>query len=408
MSHLRTRLGATTATAPAPPRKVPALWLALLATPFAAGANSPVLILPDIASSLAIPTASATWFVTAFAWGAAIGTPLLAGLLRQRGARTALWTSTALLTVGTLLLATAPWLPLALVGRVAQGTGGAGLITVAMGLAGTARRMGVIAAGFGVLGAAGPLLGSLAADASTWRVPLSFSALALLALPVVAGALPADATAGPRVDFDARGALALVGLVTAAVAIPLAPLVGAAAALISALLLALHVRARPEGFVPAELLRTPAFGAAALLASALSTCYFALLFAVPHLLASRTDWSDRVIGAGQLVALLTGAILSWLLAAASSRLGRARVLAVLVLLGLTAPLMAALAPWGAALLLAAGVAVFTTTAGNATLSMQAAEAAPTAIRPTAIGLFTLCYQMGGAFGPAITTLVVLS
>ncbi|MEU7033411.1 hypothetical protein ABZ958_06965 [Streptomyces sp. NPDC046237] len=47
-------------TAPAPTRRLSALWLALLAAPIATGANAPVLILPDMARSLGVPTDRAT------------------------------------------------------------------------------------------------------------------------------------------------------------------------------------------------------------------------------------------------------------------------------------------------------------------------------------------------------------
>ncbi|MGW6535456.1 hypothetical protein ACWGBV_01575 [Streptomyces sp. NPDC055051] len=64
------------ATAPPPePRPVPALWLALLATPLAASANSPVLILDGLADAFRVRTATAAWLVTVFAWAVAVGTP---------------------------------------------------------------------------------------------------------------------------------------------------------------------------------------------------------------------------------------------------------------------------------------------------------------------------------------------
>ncbi|MET9518719.1 MFS transporter [Streptomyces sp. NPDC002994] len=388
-------------------RQVPALWLALLATPIAAGANSPVLILPEMAGSFGARPASATWFVTAFAWAMAVGTPLMAALLRRRGLRTTLHVSTAMVLGGTLLVALAPWMALALPGRAAQAVGGAGLITSAMSLAGSVRRMGVITAGFGVLGAVGPLLGSLIADALSWRASLAVSALALLAVPAVTRTAPRTppATTAP---FDARGASLLVALATALVFIPHHPLPAAGSALAVAALLTAHVRARPDGFVPATLLRTPAFLSAALLACALATSYFTLLFAIPQLLAARTHWSTATIGTGQLLALLTGSFLSLALAAVSARLGRRRVLTVLITLGALAPVTAAVSPWAPLLLLVAAMAVFTATAGNATLAVYATQAAPDSQRPTAIGLFILCYQLGGAFGPAIAALITLT
>ncbi|WP_329421806.1 MFS transporter [Streptomyces sp. NBC_01268] len=399
------------AAAPADPaapgaRHVPVAWLALLAAPIAASANSPVLILPDMAGSLGVRTATATWLVTVFAWAMAVGTPLMAGLLRRRGLGAALRLSAALITAGTAVVAVAPWLPLAMAGRAAQAVGGAGLVTAAMSLAGSVRRMGVITAGFGTLGAVGPLLGSTISGALSWRVSLAVGAVALLALPAVMRR--ADLSAPERTTpFDGRGAALLVLTATALVLIPRHPLPAVAAALLTGALLALHVRSHPTGFVPATLLRTRAFTLSALLACAFSTSYFTLLFTIPQLLRDRTDWSTSLIGTGQLVALLTGSVLSMLMAAAAARLGRPKVLAILLAVGALAPLTAVLSPWAPLLLPVATLAVFTTSAGQATLAVYATQAAPGAQRPTAIGLFNLCYQLGGAFGPAIAALITL-
>ncbi|MFC7447995.1 MFS transporter [Rhodococcus daqingensis] len=390
-----------------PARQIPALWLALLATPLAASANSPVLILPEMADSFGVRTATATWLVTVFAWAMAVGTPLMAALLRRRGPRLTLGVCAALIVAGTALVAVAPWLPLAMAGRAAQAVGGAGLATVAMTLAGSARRMGVITAGFGILGATGPLLGSLIADVASWRAALAISLVALLAIPAVVRHQPAFAPA-PSAPFDAQGAALLVLTATALVLIPRYPAPAVAAALVIGALLAAHIRRRPDGFVPAALLRSPAFTLSVTLVCALATSYFALLFTIPQLLRDRTDWSSSIIGAGQLVALLIGSVLSLLLATAAARIGRARVLAALIGVGTLALLTACLAPWAPLLLLAATLAVFATTAGQATLSVYATGAAPESQRPTAIGLFNLCYQLGGAFGPAIAALIALS
>jgi MFS family permease len=291
-------------------------------------------------------------------------------------------------------------------GRAAQAMGGAGLITAAMSLAGSVRRMGVITAGFGTLGAAGPLLGSTIADVTSWRVSLGVGAVALLALPAVVRR--ADLSA-PRhnTPFDGRGCALLVLTATALVLVPRYPLPAAAASLAAAALLALHITYRPAGLVPASLLRTRTFVLSALLACTLATSYFTLLFTVPQLLGDRTDWSTSTIGTGQLIALLAGSALSMGLAAASARMSRPRVLTLLIAAGAAAPLTAALTPWAPLLLLVATVAVFATSGGQATLAVYAIQASPTAQRPTAIGLFSLCYQLGGAFGPAIAALLTL-
>ncbi|MFF5701840.1 MFS transporter [Streptomyces sp. NPDC012794] len=392
------------ADAPAHRRHVPVVWLALLATPLAASANSPVLILPGMAGSLGVRTATATWLVTVFAWAIAVGTPLMAGLLRRRGLGSVLRLSAVLVVAGTAVVAVAPWLPVAMAGRAAQAAGGAGLVTAAMSLAGSVRRMGVISAGFGTLGAVGPLLGSTIADSASWRVSLAVGAVALLAVPAVMRR--ADLSA-PRqsTPFDGRGAGLLALTATALVLIPRYPLAAVSASSVMAVLLALHIRSRPTGFVPASLLRSRTFVPSAALACTLATSYFTLLFTVPQLLRDRTDWPIAAIGTGQLVALLAGSVLSMALAAASARMSRPRVLTVLLTTGALAPLTAALTPWPPLLLPVAALAVLATSAGQATLAVYATRAAPPAQRPTAIGLFNLCYQLGGAFGPAIAVLV---
>lgn len=386
---------------------VPVLWLALLATPIAAGANAPVLILPGMARSLGVATGTAAWLLTAFGWAMAVGTPLLAGLLRRRGLPAVLRLSTLLVLAGTVVVAVSPWLPLTLLGRCAQAAGGAGLVATAISLAGTARRMGVISAGFGMLGAAGPLLGRALADAASWRIALTVSALSLLAVPAVGRRAGAANPPAPG-RFDGRGAALLTALATALVLLPTAPLAALGGALVAAALLALHVRRRPEGFVPAALLRRPVFVVSALLALALSASYFTLLFSVPRLLADRAGWDTASAGTSQLVALLAGSALSWLLAAASARMSRAAVRTVLVSLGVLAALAGIFATSGPLLLAATAAGVFTASAANAVLSTHAvAAASDPAQRPAAIGLFTLCYQLGGAFGPAVAALLVL-
>ncbi|MGW7427993.1 MFS transporter [Streptomyces sp. NPDC054861] len=387
---------------------MPAVWLALLATPLAASANSPVLILPDMADAFGVRTPTATWLVTVFAWAVAVGTPLMAGLLRRRGLGAALRLSAVLIGAGTVVVAVAPWLPLAMAGRAAQAMGGAGLVTAAMSLAGSVRRMGVITAGFGTLGAVGPLLGSSLAGAASWRVSLAVGAVALLALPAVMRRADLSAPAGAgRTPFDGRGAVLLVLLATALVLVPRFPLPAAAASALAAALLALHIRSRPTGFVPVSLLRSRTFVLSTALACAFATSYFTLLFTVPHLLRDRTDWSTATIGTGQMLALLTGSVLSMVLAAASARMGRPRVLTILLAVGALAPLAAALTPWPSLLLPVATLAVFTTSAGQATLAVYATGSAAPAQRATAIGLFNLGYQLGGAFGPALAALLIL-
>ncbi|MFC5785588.1 MULTISPECIES: MFS transporter [Streptomyces] len=390
-----------------PTRRVPVLWLALLATPVAAANNAAVLILGDMSRSLGITKATASWLVTVFALTLAVATPLIATLVRRRGTRAALWTSAAFVVAGTALVAVSPWLPLTLVGRAGQAAGGAGMMAIAMNLAGTARRMGVISAGSGILGGVGPLLGERLTDAVSWRAALSILIITLLAVPAVSRH---TTKAPPTTEghFDARGAVLLAILSSGIVLLPSNPLPALAVAAVTAALLALHIRRRPHGYVPQAALRSRLFRGSVLIAVALSVLYFTLLFGIPQLITDRAGWSTGSVAVGQMTAMIAGSVLTLAFAAVSARLGRSTVRALLLAVGALAAAAAVFAHSAIVLFLAIGLAVFTATGANATQSMAAASAVPERQRPTAIGLFQLAYLMGGALGPALAAMLILS
>ncbi|MFJ4172246.1 MFS transporter [Paenarthrobacter sp. NPDC089714] len=384
---------------------VPVLWLALLSSPIAAANNAPVLIMGDIARSLGVTAVVGGLLVTAFAWALAAATPLMATLQRRRGTSTVLWWSAALIVGGSIVVLAAPWLPAILVGRVAQAAGGAGMMTLAMSLAGSARRMGVIGAGAGIIGAAGPLLGRVVSDAASWRVALVLSVVVLIAVPAVSRYTSRAAAEGP---FDARGAIFLTALTSGIVTVPIAPLAGAGIILTALVPLVFHIRRRPGGFIPLSVLRVKIFQSSVAVALVLSVSYFTLLFAVPQLIRHRAGWSADAVATGQLVALVLGSILTMALAAGAAKIGRKGIRWILLSLGAAAAATALFADAGPALLIAAGLAVMCATAGNATQSMEAIAAVPTDERASAVGLFSLSYLLGGAVGPALATLMVMS
>ncbi|MEU9793046.1 MFS transporter [Streptomyces sparsogenes] len=395
----------TPSTASGSPRRVPILWLALLASPVAAASNAAVLILGAMSRSFGVTTATASWLVTVFGLALAVATPLMATLLRRRGTRPALWLSAAFVAAGTVLVAVSPWLTLSLVGRAGQAVGGAGMMAIAMNLAGTTRRMGVISAGTGILGAVGPLLGERLTDAVSWRAALSILGVTLLAVPAVSRhTAPAPPAEG---RFDARGAVLLAVLSSGLVLLPSNPLPALAVAAVAALLIVPHIRRRPDGYVPAAALRSGLFRGSVLIALVLSASYFTLLFAIPRLISDRAGWSTGGVAAGQMTAMIAGSVSTLFFAALSARLGRTWARAVLLTAGALAVAGAVFGHSALVLLVAIGLAVFGATGANATQSVVAASAVPGRQRPTAIGLFQLGYLMGGALGPALATTLVL-
>ncbi|WP_345680195.1 MFS transporter [Yinghuangia aomiensis] len=371
-----------------------------MATPAAASATAPALILPDIASSLAVSTTAATWVVVSFAMATAIGNPLMAALIRRHGLPRVLGAGTILAVLGVFTVACAPNLPLLLAGRAMQALGSTALAAVAMNLAGTVRRMGVITAGFAFWGGIGPLTASLLSAAVSWQLALSASGIALAGVPMVMWHLrrmPDVAVGADR--FDARGATLVAIGVSALVLAPRYPRLGIGLGAAAAVVLAWHVRRRPSGFVPRDLLRDRIYLGATSAAAALATAHFGLLYALPLRLRDTTDWTATTIGITQMSALLTGAAASLGLTAASARMGRRPVITVLVGCGLVAPATSLLVPWSPVLVPAAALGAAAAFGGLSTLGVLVSHRAPPPLGAQALGLLHLSYQLGAALGP---------
>lgn len=381
---------------------VSAGWLAVLAAPGAFGLTGPAIVLPHIAERLGVDLATATWLATVNGLGVAIGAPLAAGLIARKGLRFTLSANAVLMAAGTLLVAAAPNIEAALIGRVLQALGSAGLIAMAMNMAGTPRRMGLITASLATVASVGALVGSLGTDWISWRVALMLPALGLLGLfGTLRAASRERASARP---FDVPGLLLVLALGAALTFVPSRPLPAAAAAVLLVLALAWHIRSRPQGFVPLSLLRNRVFVAYSGLILALGTGYFALLYLVPHRLGHDLRWSGDTVGVATLLVQLAAAALAFGIAAYAARIGRRRTLVLLVALGAAGVLMAPFTA-AAALLAALGLALVAAAGGQGVLIAFATDTTDDADTPLAIGLFNLCYQLGGAFGPALLPLL---
>ncbi|OUC93185.1 MFS transporter [Streptosporangium minutum] len=379
-----------------------AFSLAVLAGPMSFGIAGPALILGEVAGGLGVSTGEAAWLVTVFGWGIAVGTPLMSGLVGHRGMRGTVMISALLALTGAGLVLVAPSLPVLLLAAAAQALGAAGLTVIAMQLADSPRRMGVATASLAVVGSVSPLAGSLVSDLLSWRVVLALPVVAVLAVPAVLR--QAVRSAPPPGRFDAIGVVVLTGLVTALVSVPHQPVAAGLCAVVAAVALGLHLRARPAGFVPAALVRAPRFLGAAGLAFALAVGNFGLIYALPVRLSELTTWSSAQIGVAMVWPLLFGGALSWSVVAASARMRPRPMITALAVTGAAAALAAAFTSWVPGLLIAQAAASIAAASGQGVLAVRATTAAPEEHRPAAIGLFTLCYLLGTAFGPAIVAL----
>ncbi|HIT77073.1 MAG TPA: MFS transporter [Candidatus Avipropionibacterium avicola] len=382
--------------------RVGAGWLALLAAPGAFGLTAPAIVLPRIAEALDVTLATATWLATTNGLGVAIGAPLAAALVARRGLRATLLMSTVLMAIGTVILGVATDIALALPGRGLQAVGSAGLIAVAMNLAGTPRRMGLITSSLAAVAAIGGLTGSLATEWIGWPVSLMLPALGLLGLVGTLHRAPRTATSSRPVDLV--GLALVVALGGALTAVPTAPAPALAAAVVSAGALVLWTRAKPYGFVPHSLLGNSFFTGACALVLALGTGYFALIYLVPHRLLHGSRWSEDGVGIALLVVQLLGAGLALVMASRAHRVAPRHVVILLVGIG-AAELLVAFPPLAVTLLLALGLAQVGAAGGQGVLIAFATDSVDERDVPVAIGLFNLCYQLGGAFGPALLPLL---
>ncbi|MGW5688910.1 MFS transporter [Nonomuraea sp. NPDC003754] len=383
---------------------VPAVLLALIAGPMSFGIAGPTLVLPHAARGLALTIGAVTWMVTAFGWAIAVGTPLLAGLQNRRGARVALLTAAALVLLGAVMVMTTSALPFLVAGSALQGLGTAGLTTIAMSLTGSPRAMGLVTASLATIGAAAPLIGDVVSDHLGWRAALALPVLSVAGVPFVLRSRPVTPVSGRR--LDPTGMMLLTALVTALVFIPHSWQAGVGAAVIAGTLLALRLRARPDGFVPLGVVRAPAFLIAAGSAFVLAVVNFGLIYALPPLLTGNAGWSSGQVGLAITWPLLFGGLASYLVIAMIERRPLLFPVVLFLVLAGTAAVTAALSVTPMALLSAQALASLAAASGQGVFANRARAAVPEAQQPAAIGLFNLAYLLGAAFGPAITTLMV--
>ncbi|MEU6857334.1 MFS transporter [Glycomyces sp. NPDC046736] len=385
--------------------RAPAVALAALAGPMSFGITGPALVLGDIARDLDVTIPAATTVVTAFGWGIAVGTPTMGALLTRYGPRVALSLCSLLIAAGAALVLAVPALPALVVGSGLQALGSAGMVVVAMSLAASPAAMGAVTSSLAGVGAVAPLIGIQVSAALSWQAVLAMTLLSLIAVPFVLRSVGRGTEVeAPR--FDAWGALLLTALVTALVFVPQRPLPALVAVAVTAVLLAAHLRRRPHGFVPADLLANRVFAASAGIAFVLAVANFGIVYAAPGRLGDLTAWTPGQLGLAVAVPYLFGGVTSWLLVARSARLRYPTLITALLLASAAAVAAVTL---GNALvpLLFAGMATGSLAAatGQGALALRATKSTSTQ-SATAMGLFNLCYLLGAAFGPAIAALAV--
>ncbi|OEJ93617.1 MFS transporter [Streptomyces thermolilacinus] len=287
------------------------LVLAVLAAAFQQ--LSVAAVLPDLAADLPGGPGRAPWAVTAYLLTAAASLPLHGKLGDLYGRKGTLLSALALFTAATALAGWARTPDELVALRAVQGLGAGGVLAGAPAATAClaparrrARQLALTGAAFASATLAGPLLGTYASAAASWRWTFHLTApAALAALLLVAAALTPAAPGAARgrgsADAHRRARPGLLGallLTTAATCLVLLLtwaggqyawtsriVVGLACATAGSLLLYLvTTRRAPEPVLPPRLLRDPVLPVAGLVGAVVGACLTGVAFCLPALL----------------------------------------------------------------------------------------------------------------------------
>ena len=378
------------------------------------GSAAVAVTLPEIAADLDLSTGGVSWIISLYALMLAVATAVYGRVADLAGIRLPLLVGVLLMAGSAVLGALAPSYEVLIAARLLQGSGAAAVPVLGMAIVsarydGSVRTtaLGRVAGTAAAVSALGPLAGGLVADLVSWRAVVALPALGLLVVPVLWRAVPSQGT-GARLDL--LGAVLVAGTAAGLVLLVQSPSSGVVVAVVGALLLALGVPAatawvkhRPEGFLPMAVVREPVVVRSALAASCVPAAWFALLIAVPAVLAAR-GWTPLQVGLALVPSAVTGFLAPRLAGPLLVRLGPAKSL---VTSGATAALALVIAALGAGLgsaVLLVGAVVLVTFAfglGQPALMAAVGGAVPADVRGVALGIATLVFLVGGGVGSAV-------
>ncbi len=378
------------------------------------GTSAVSVALPELAAGLGVGVASAAWVISAYAVALAVLTAVHGRIADIVGVRGPLIAGVVLMATGALVSAVAPTFSWLVAGRVVQGIGAAAIPVLGMALISArwdgntrAGALGRVTGAASVLSCLGPVLGGAVDAAGGWRWTLVLPVAGLFALPVLWRAAP---TGGQKERFDVPGAVCVAVAASGLVLLIQSPSTGALVAVVGAVLLATgipaalaRIRARPDGFLPRAIVTNGVVLRSAFAAAAIPAGWFALLVAVPLILAGR-DWSPLGVGLVLAPAALLGLLMPratrWVL----TRWGPDRTLAVACPVTVVALLVAALgAVTGTPSLLVVAMASLTVAfgIGQPAMILGVSGAVESEQRGVALGVATLVFLAGAGIGAAV-------
>lgn len=401
---------------PAPSLTRVALLLGTLVSLTVIGSSAVAVALPVVRADLGLDEPGTAWVLAVFSLSFAVTTAIFGRMADLRGLRTPLRIGVVLFSVGSVAGGLAWDFPSLIAARLLQGAGAGAVPVLALGVLAAryegvarGRALGALTAVVSIVSGSGPLIGGGITQLLGWRFVLAVPALALLVLEPVARIAPATPTSGGAIDW--RGAAFVAAFTTGLVLLLQSPatkagplLVGGAVALLvfGAIATRMHVRRRPEGFLPARVVGSLDMVLSSLAGMTLLAAYLGLILAIPQILAGDLGWEPLQIGLVMLPAALTGALVSRVVGGTAQRVGRYRVVMALAI-GSSAGLL--LAAVGAASPVAMVVGLAAVVAGFAGGQVALIDGIPALVdedvQGVALGVFNLVFFTGGAVGSAI-------
>ena len=378
----------------------------------ALASSAVAVVVPTIRDHFEVSLATGSWVITAFVVALAATAPTYGRVADRIGSRTPVTVGLVVISVGSVLAAVAPsawWL---LGARAVQGAGAGAIPVLAPtiiasrttdgGRPRALTRMSAIAAA----AAAGLLVGAVISELAGWRpvVALPIVSLALIA-PIRRLATSRDA---PTTRFHAVGAAAFASIAVGANLVvqfrtnQTTGTAGLVLLVVGLITVAVTWPRTPEPFIPTSVLRRWRAWRLSIAAAAIPAAYFALLIALPTILADRHDYSPIAVGALLLPAALAGAGVGPLDRRLRAHLSGVRIGAVgIALAGMGLLLGGLTADHPAALAVAFGLAAVAFGLGQAALLNEVTAATPPDERGAALALFMIVFFVGGGIGGAL-------
>lgn len=317
----------------------PRRWFALaalLGATFIGTVNNNIVnvAIPDIADDLAVSLNSAVWVVAGFALALAVMMPLAGRLGDLYGQRRIFLIGIGTFALSSILLALAPNLPSAILGRVLQGASGAPVLPCVMSTitrifpkSHRGRAIGLWAAVNSGALAIAPALGGWIVGSVGWRAIFWLSGPLILGVGIAVAILVPPDTPRARGSLDLRGVVLFVSFISSLVAsvsllehLRLSNLLIWVSVLLCGLafiLLRRHLSSVRDPFIDPLMVSNTSFIINTLIASMQMVVLFGVTFAVPVFLVSglgRATSFAGIITATLAASMLIGSVVSGRLA----------------------------------------------------------------------------------------------